>query len=131
MAILVVDDSKTIRFVLNKVLGELGYDDVIEAGSVAVAKRYLEVKKIDLVFSDWHMPKETGLDLLQHIRSIPEFAKLPFVMITTEQDKQRIFQAAKVGLQSYIYKPIQKDVLAQKLQELSTSHGIKPPKTNK
>ena len=127
MNILVVDDSATFRHLMMKMLNELGYRDLYEAGSVEEAKRELSSNQIDLIFSDWHMPGGSGLELLRHVRANPGIEHIPFVMITTEQQKNSIVEAVKCGLQSYLFKPVQKEVLSKKLLELSKSHGIKPP----
>lgn len=119
MKILVVDDAVTFRRLLVMALDSLGLSDHMEAGNVAEAQELLMGEtKFDLVISDWHMPAQTGLDLLRWIREKSELKTMPFIMLTTEQERANILTAARLGIQGYIFKPIQKAVLFQKLSEL-------------
>jgi CheY-like chemotaxis protein len=127
MHILIVDDARTFRYLLIKMLNELGYKDIIAAADVNEAKKALGEQKIDLVLADWHMPHETGLDLLKYIRATPELSKIPFVMVTTENDKSRILDALKIGMQSYLFKPVKKAILAQRLEELAATYKFQAP----
>jgi len=127
MRILVVDDSKSQRFLLVQYLKELGYADIVEAGSAEEARNYLQEERVDLVFSDWHMTGENGLGLLKYVRANPLTSKVLFVMITTEHERKNILEAARNGLNSYVFKPIDKKVIAEKLLELYKSYGIQPP----
>ncbi|NLB63975.1 MAG: response regulator [Fibrobacter sp.] len=104
MKILIVDDAVAVRRQVFRVLDEMGFKSILEAGSVAEAWSIIERNRgeeIKLIFSDWHMPGETGLDLLKKIRSHPKFNKIPFIMLTTEQEKSKIIEAAHFGLQGY------------------------------
>jgi|WetSurMetagenome_2_1015567.scaffolds.fasta_scaffold146030_2 CheY-like chemotaxis protein len=129
MNILVVDDSKMIRHMVVTALHELGYGGVAEASDVGEAKILLKGKKVDLIISDWNMPGESGLDFLKYVRSRPEYAALPFVLQTIENDKKKIVEAVKSGVQGYLIKPVQKTALAQKMLELSTVYQFDPPST--
>ena len=117
--ILIVDDSKMQLVMIEKILRDLGYKNIEPALSCDDAIKILESKKIDLILSDWHMPGKTGMDLLKHVRAKKESASIPFVMVTTEHNKSNIFQAAKAGLQNYVFKPVSKDVLKKKLYDLA------------
>lgn len=119
MKILIVDDAVTFRKLLVMALESLGLADHLEAGNVSEAQEILRNgTQIDLIISDWHMPAQTGLDLLRWVREQPSLAKTPFIMLTTEQERSHILSAARLGLQGYIFKPVQKTVLFQKLNEL-------------
>jgi|GEM_PF-451678 two-component system chemotaxis response regulator CheY len=127
MNILIADDSKMIRHMVIAALNELGYTDITEASDVGEAKILLKGKKIDCIISDWNMPGETGLDFLKYVRSRPEYATVPFILQTTENDKKKIVEAVKSGVQGYLIKPVQKNALAQKMLELSTVYKFQPP----
>jgi len=127
-SILVVDDSKMQVHLIEKILQDLGYTKIETAMSCDEAKKLLASKKIDLILSDWHMPGGTGLDLLKHVRGQKETASIPFVMVTTEHDKSNIFEAAKAGLQNYLFKPVTKDMIKRKLYDLAkTFPTLNPP----
>lgn len=113
---------------MEKILRDLGYKDIELASSYDLAVNILDTKKIDLILSDWHMPGKTGLDLLKHVREKEEFSLIPFVMVTTEQSKAQIFEAANAGLKYYVSKPISKDVLKKKLYDLAKVYpDLSPP----
>jgi 3-dehydroquinate synthetase/DNA-binding NarL/FixJ family response regulator len=127
MNFLIVDDSKMIRHIVCKALNELGYHLIAEAGNVNEAKRLMIHEKFDCIISDWHMPGESGLDFLKFVKSSREHAKIPFILQTTESEKKCIVEAVKAGVQGYLFKPVQKDALAQKLTELARIYPIQPP----
>ena len=127
MKILVVDDSFTARLMLIKILAEFGYNDIKQCADVDEAKIILRQNEISLIFADWHMQNATGLDLLQYVRGNFEYINIPFILVTSEQDKSCILKAAKLGLQSYVVKPPQKDTLKSKLAELASKFAFPPP----
>jgi len=127
MNILIVDDSKMVRHMVVSALSELGYTSVTEAGSVGEAKNLLLEKKYDLIISDWHMPGESGLDFLKYTKSCAQFAQIPFILQTVENERKNVFEAVRAGVQGYLCKPVQKNAIAQKMLELSTIYKFQPP----
>ncbi|MBN1758359.1 MAG: response regulator [Chitinispirillaceae bacterium] len=127
MNILVVDDSKIIRIMLIRILNELGYDQIVEAVDTDSALLRMEIKKPDLILSDFNMPGKSGLEFLRIVRRNPETAKIPFVLITTVHDKKIIVQAVQSGLQYFILKPVEKNVLAEKLTALAETYNFQLP----
>jgi len=124
MNILIVDDATTFRKLLSMALQSLGYTQLMEACSVQDAKEILaNQSQIHLIICDWHMPSETGLDFLRWLRGEPAYKSMPFLMLTTEQERSHILEAARLGLQGYIFKPVQKTLLLQKLVELGITQG--------
>jgi len=129
MKILIVDDSKTMRYVLITQLKELGYDTLIEADCVDKAKLLCSANPPPaLVISDWNMPNASGLDLLKFLKSNPSTKDIPFIMLTTERDRAKIVEATRAGLQSYLLKPIRKVILIEKMRELAAAYGFMYPK---
>ena len=108
-------------------LNELGYDNITDAADVGEAKNLLKGKKFDLIISDWHMPGESGLDFLKYVKATPEYTTIPFVLQTTENEKKNIVEAVKAGVSGYLFKPVQKNALAQKMLELSKIHKFQAP----
>jgi two-component system chemotaxis response regulator CheY len=127
MDIMVVDDSKMVRHMVVSTLRELGYNDISGAANVAEAKNLLKGKKYGLIISDWHMPGESGLDFLKYVKSCPEYAGVPFILQTIENERKNIMEAVKAGVQGYLVKPVQKNALARKMLELSTIYKFQPP----
>jgi len=74
--VLIVDDSRTIRTIIRRILIELGYE-VCEAGNGFDALKAFEAEKdvIKLVLVDWNMPEMNGLELLKKFRQDPSLWK--------------------------------------------------------
>jgi two-component system chemotaxis response regulator CheY len=114
---LVVDDSKTIRIILGRILKEFGYE-VCEAGNGKEALKVMETEKaaVNLVLADWNMPEMNGLELLKQLRQDPSLASLKVIMVTTETEMDHIVSALDAGANEYVMKPFTKDILREKLE---------------
>jgi len=114
---LVVDDSKTIRMIIRRILIELGYE-VLEAANGVEALRVIKVEKtqVELVLADWNMPEMNGLDLLKGLRQDPELASLKVIMVTTETEIDQMESALAAGANEYVMKPFTRDILRGKLE---------------
>lgn len=119
---LIVDDSKTIRMIIRRVLIELGFE-VCEAGNGIEALKVLDTQKtaVTLVLADWNMPEMNGLELVKSLRSNPEFASIKIIMVTTETEIGQMTQALEAGANEYVMKPFTKDVLVEKLELVGIS----------
>jgi two-component system chemotaxis response regulator CheY len=113
---LVVDDSKTIRMIIRRILVELGYE-VCEAANGVEAMKVVEADKtaLALVLADWNMPEMNGFDLLKRLREDPELATLKVIMVTTETEIGHMASALDAGANEYVMKPFTKDILMEKL----------------
>ena len=113
---LVVDDSKTIRMIIRRVLTELGFE-VCEAANGIEALKVLDAEKtaVSLVLADWNMPEMNGLELVKSLRQRPEFASIKILMVTTETEIGQMTQALEAGANEYVMKPFNKDILVAKL----------------
>ncbi|HSR36439.1 MAG TPA: response regulator, partial [Desulfurivibrionaceae bacterium] len=117
MKVLIVDDFATMRRIVKNILTQLGYKNVIEADDGTTALDVLKTEKIDLIISDWNMPKMTGLDLLKAVRADSSMANTPFIMVTAEAQQDNIILAVKAKVSQYIVKPFTAETLAEKLQK--------------
>jgi two-component system chemotaxis response regulator CheY len=114
---LIVDDSKTIRMILGRIMRELGYE-TCEAVNGKDALKVIESEKaaVDLVLADWNMPEMNGLDLVKQLRQNPDFTSLKVIMVTTETEVDHIVSALEAGANEYVMKPFTKDILREKLE---------------
>ena len=119
--VLVVDDFATMRRIVKNILTQLGYKDIIEADDGTTAQEILNQEKIDLIISDWNMPKMTGLELLKYVRSTPDLADIPFIMVTAEAQQDNIILAVKAKVSQYIVKPFTADTLGEKIDKVMPS----------
>ena len=105
MKVLVVDDFATMRRIVKNILTQLGYKNIVEADDGTTALEVLKSEKIDMIISDWNMPKMTGLDLLKTVRADADMADIPFIMVTAEAQQDNIILAVKAKVSQYIVKP--------------------------
>jgi two-component system chemotaxis response regulator CheY len=124
--ILIVDDFKTMRKIVQTVLKQLGYVNFREAENGAEGLQLLKTHPdIDFVVSDWNMPKMTGLELLQAVRADAQLKHLPFLMVTAEADKANIVAAVQAGVSNYIVKPFNPATMKDKLERIFANYEAK------
>jgi two-component system chemotaxis response regulator CheY len=116
MPILVVDDYSTMIRIIRNLLKQLGFDDVDDASDGSSALSKMQSKKYGLVISDWNMVPMTGYELLKQVRSNPQLAKTPFIMVTAESKTENVIAAKKAGVNNYIVKPFNADTLRYKIE---------------
>jgi chemotaxis signal transduction protein/ABC-type nitrate/sulfonate/bicarbonate transport system substrate-binding protein len=116
--ILLAEDATTMRKIEVKTLKSLGFSEIIEAkdGEDAV-NRLKETEGIDLVISDWNMPKKSGYELLVWIRADKKCTSIPFIMATGQGDMKQEQKALDAGVSSFVTKPFNKDELMEKIEE--------------
>ena len=115
MQALVVDDSQTIRLILRKYLGKMGFDVVEATDGREGMDRLLDMSQADLVLVDWNMPNMGGVDFVRAVRAIRQYDNLPLVMVTTNTEVNHIAVALQAGANEYIMKPFTQDVIREKL----------------
>ncbi|MEA3546414.1 MAG: response regulator [Thermodesulfobacteriota bacterium] len=118
MKILIVDDFATMRRIVKNILVQLGYKQIIEADDGTTAVDVLKQEKVDLIISDWNMPKMTGLDLLKHVRADDGMKDTPFIMVTAEAQQDNIIMAVKAKVSQYIVKPFTAETLGEKIDKI-------------
>jgi len=117
MKILIVDDSSTMRRIIGNVVMQLGYtkENFNEAEDGVKAWKLLQESNYDIILTDWNMPNMNGLELVKKVRSEGNHQKTPIIMITTEGGKNEVITALKAGVNNYIVKPFNAEVLKEKL----------------
>ncbi|MCK5229889.1 MAG: response regulator, partial [Desulfobulbaceae bacterium] len=95
-----------------------GYNNIVEADDGTTALEILEKEKVDMIISDWNMPKMTGLDLLKNVRGNAEMADTPFIMVTAEAQQDNIILAVKAKVSQYIVKPFTAETLGEKIDKI-------------
>jgi two-component system chemotaxis response regulator CheY len=118
MKVLVVDDFATMRRIIKNILLQLGFKNILEADDGTTAWEILNKEKVDLIISDWNMPKMTGIELLKKVRGDDRFKDLPFLMVTAEAQKENIVEAVKYRVSQYIVKPFTPETLQEKLKKI-------------
>ena len=121
--ILVVDDFSTMRRIIKNLLRDLGFNNTAEADDGLTALPMLQSGGFDLLITDWNMPGMQGIDLLKAVRADPKLSAMPVLMVTAEQKKEQIIEAAKAGVNGYIVKPFTAATLKEKLDKIFERMG--------
>jgi two-component system chemotaxis response regulator CheY len=105
-AILVVDDSATLRQVVGIALKGAGYD-VIEACDGKDALSKLNGQKIHLIISDVNMPNMDGITFVGEAKKLPDYKFTPIIMLTTESGESKKSAGQAAGAKAWVVKPFQ------------------------
>jgi two-component system, chemotaxis family, chemotaxis protein CheY len=116
--ILVVDDFSTMRRIIKNLLRDLGFTNADEADDGLTALPMLQAGNYDLLITDWNMPGMQGIDLLRAVRADAKLSTMPVLMVTAEQKKAQIIEAAQAGVNGYIVKPFTAATLKEKLEKI-------------
>jgi two-component system chemotaxis response regulator CheY len=71
-----------------------------------------------ICFCDVRMPRMSGIDLLQKLKTNPALADLPFVLVSSASDRDTVLQAVKLGAIGYILKPLDADAARAHLDKI-------------
>jgi two-component system chemotaxis response regulator CheY len=117
---LVVDDDTDARQTVVDFLKSAGCNDITEFKNGKQALEAIKKGTFEFVISDWDMPELDGLALLKEVRAIPEFAKLPFLIVTApiSNEQLKVKDAAIEGVDAYLIKPFRARVLIQKIRDV-------------
>ena len=122
--ILIVEDDIAFGTMLQTWLRKKGFE-VDKATSVGAAVKVLVDTSVDLVLSDLRLPDHDGLRLLKWMREHNNNA--PFIVMTNYAEVQNAVLAMKSGAADYIAKPVQPDILLQKIKDaLSAAADVQP-----
>jgi DNA-binding NtrC family response regulator len=109
-AILVVDDEKNQREILETILSGEGYD-VTTASSGEAAMKFVEARRFDLVLTDLKMTGMSGLDLLRELTNYDK--SIIVILLTAHGSVDSAVDALRLGAFDYLQKPYDKDKLLE------------------
>jgi two-component system chemotaxis response regulator CheY len=104
VTILTVDDSATIRRMLDCTLSGAGYT-VFQADDGEAGLEALRQRTPDIIITDINMPRLDGFGFLERVRRQAQFRRTPVLMLTTETDAERRARAKALGATGWIVKP--------------------------
>jgi len=108
--IMTVDDSATVRQMLNFTLKDAGYE-VVEAIDGEDALDKFSDGSISMLITDLNMPKLDGIGLIKEVRRDPNNRFIPIIMLTTESQDQKKQEGKKAGASGWIVKPFKPEQL--------------------
>lgn len=102
--VLVAEDSASIRKFITMALKIMGFKVIAtEDGMEALEK--LPNQKIDLLVTDLNMPNIDGYKLITSVRSNPDYADLPIIILSSLSKDEDVQQGLAAGANSYLIKP--------------------------
>ena len=114
---LVVDDSKSARVVLSRMLEKYGIE-VDSADSAETALEYLREHRPDVIFMDHLMPGMDGFQALSVIKNDPRTATIPVMMYTSQEGELYLSQARALGAMGVLPKQIRPADVSRALEQL-------------
>ena len=102
--VLTIDDSRTMREMLNHALVQAGYT-VIQAVDGVAGLEVLQANGADVVITDINMPRMDGFGFIEGMRADPNHKATPVLVLTTESDAAKKQRAREAGATGWIVKP--------------------------
>ncbi len=121
--ILIIDDSNTNVVLLEAVFSGKGYT-VETALSAFEAMNSMEKEIPDVILLDLLMPKISGFDFMENIKSNDKFKDIPVIVISAVSDYDNVQKIKKMGIYDYIKKPVDIEELEEKVEHLLKYTGV-------
>jgi two-component system chemotaxis response regulator CheY len=115
--ILLVDDSESIRRMLEWMLKPLGFEIFHAVDGVEALER-LRIEPADLAIVDLNMPRLDGISLVRELRGSSAWSEIPVIMMTTERREEDVQRALDAGVNLYLVKPSSAAVVRYKVLSL-------------
>lgn len=103
--ILVVDDSRSQRLILTRLVAASGHV-VLEAASGSEALAICAAEEPDFIISDWMMPGMSGLEFCKAFRRMERQGYGYFILLTSKTDKTEVAQGLEIGADDFLTKPV-------------------------
>lgn len=116
-AILLVDDSSTNNLLLQTVLGKNGFTTEV-AFSGKDALKILKKKKISIILLDLMMPGMSGQEVLEAVKSNPETAQIPVLVVSAYNDNAEKERVMGMGADFFFEKPLRLNEVVDKVKEI-------------
>jgi CheY-like chemotaxis protein/anti-sigma regulatory factor (Ser/Thr protein kinase) len=113
--ILVVDDDRTTRHVLSKVLTAAGFATSVAKDGIEALKA-LQADRFDVLLLDVWMPRMNGLDLLSRLRN--DKSRPRVVVMTSDDAPETLLKAVREQAFRYVHKPVESDDLLQTVRDV-------------
>lgn len=121
-----IDDSATMREVI-KIAFRRENINVVACHDAAIALREIETSRPDIVITDVIMPDKDGYDVCQYIKSHPELAKTPVILMSGVVNRAVAEKAFAVKADELLRKPFQPQDLITRVKNLLKPNGTPAP----
>jgi two-component system chemotaxis response regulator CheY len=122
--ILIVDDSPVMRAMLRKAIELSGQpaEQIFEASDGLDALDWLSQGSASIVFTDLHMPRVTGFELIEKMSQDPKLKSLPVVVVSSDVGTQHREQLRALGVRLVLRKPFRPEQIRAVIRSLSQPH---------
>lgn len=110
-AVLVVDDSRTMRLALMRALNQLGFRNITEAANGRQAVELVQTRPFDLMLLDMEMPEMTGMEVLVALKGRRELSGLPIIVISGADQEANAVNCIELGAEDFLPKPFNPTLL--------------------
>lgn len=123
LTVLIVDDNQYMRKMLRGILLAIGVKGLHEAEDGISGLELVRTLSPDVVILDWEMPLLNGPEFLRIVRSPGVFPtpNLPIIMLSGYCERWRVVEAARLGVNEYLCKPISQQALYERLLSIVAS----------
>ncbi|HZR21028.1 MAG TPA: response regulator [Verrucomicrobiae bacterium] len=115
--ILTVDDSRTIRMIIQKAF-RLHDCTLCQAGNGEEGLIVAGREKPDLIILDITMPVMDGMTMLTKLKENADLKDIPVIMLTAESGRDNVLKISQIGVQDYLVKPFKEDQLVEKVSRI-------------
>ncbi len=119
--IMVVDDSRPIRTLVQKGLMEAGFR-VVTAENGKDALELIKQQRPDLILSDINMPEMDGFELCEALHVDPALSTIPFVVMSSMNDRDQMRRIIQYGATDYMIKPFSVDEMVIHIERFLKDH---------
>lgn len=115
--VLLIDDSRTQLLNSRFTLEKEGLQVVTVSEPLEAIDRICEVMP-DLVVTDINMPEKDGLSIIEDLRNLPQFDKMPILVMSTDAQKNLLDKARHIGATGWLVKPVRREELVLAVKRL-------------
>ena len=122
--LVVEDDTPSMQLVV-QTLKTMGITSILTATNGEEALNTLRSNKVDLIISDWNMPKMGGLELFKAGKKGKLLSNTPFLIVSAVNQKEKVVESLNAGIDAYILKPFSIPIFTDKIKQLLEQKHIK------
>lgn len=124
LRVLIVEDNAVDRELLKSHLENFGFENIQEAkngreGILKIDNSLSFRKPFHLLITDWKMPEKDGLSMIKHVRLDKALDQMRVIMLTSVSEKKEVKAALHEGIDDFILKPIDPQLLLKKIENLA------------
>ncbi|GIJ45118.1 hypothetical protein Val02_20040 [Virgisporangium aliadipatigenens] len=125
-AVLIVDDSLTVRMDLAEAFEDGGFE-VVACGTLADARVALDGRVVAAAVLDVNLPDGDGVEFLGELRARPDYGIRPTIMLSSEAEVKDRLRALRTGADEYVGKPYDSGYVVARTRELLSAGAHAPP----